>query len=180
MTFEELHTPRLILRKITPEVQAWVYDNYTDTELMAFFGFQSAEELKMRKEQYPKGLSMYNRSSVNFLLIDKATGTTIGGCGYHTWYPDHMRAEIGYALNDDAHKGKGLMTEAMAPILAYGFNQMNLNRIEALIGPGNLPSLKLVNKFGFVKEGYLREHYNKKGDIQDSLAFSLLKREYRP
>jgi ribosomal-protein-alanine N-acetyltransferase len=180
MTFEDLFTDRLILRKITPEIQAWIYGNYDDPEIMELFGFATETELNVGKEKYAKGLSMHNRSSVNFLLLDKDSGKTIGGCGFHTWYPEHLRAEIGYAILNDELKGKGLMSEAMAPIIDYGFNRMNLNRIEALIGPGNTPSIKLVTKFGFVKEGYLREHYNKKGEIQDSLAFSLLRREYKP
>lgn len=54
---------------------------------------------------------------------------------------------------------------------------MKLHRIEAFIGPHNLPSQKLVQKMGFKKEGLLREHYCKKGVVEDSIVFSLLRRE---
>lgn len=62
------------------------------------------------------------------------------------------------------------------PLLA----QMQLNRVEAMIGPGNTASIRLVKKFGFVEEGRLRGHYCKKGTIEDSLVFGLLKAEYSP
>lgn len=58
----------------------------------------------------------------------------IGWCGYHTWYIDHRRAEIGYAIRSDEYKAQGIMTEVMNAVLRYGFEVMNLHRIEAFIG----------------------------------------------
>jgi ribosomal-protein-alanine N-acetyltransferase len=55
---------------------------------------------------------------------------------------------------------------------------MYLHRIEALVGPHNIPSLKLVKSFGFREEGRLREHYFINNQLEDSIVFSLLKREY--
>ncbi|MND70827.1 putative ribosomal N-acetyltransferase YdaF [compost metagenome] len=71
------------------------------------------------------------------------------------------------------------MTEALKPIIQYGFETMKLNRIEAFLSPDNIPSLKLVQKFGFTKEGHLREHYNKDNKLEDSAVYSLLKSEYK-
>ena len=70
------------------------------------------------------------------------------------------------------------MSEAVKAIIEYGFKTMNLNRIEACIGPANIASQNLVKKFGFSREGYLRQHYIRNEEIQDSLIFSLLKEEY--
>ena len=55
---------------------------------------------------------------------------------------------------------------------------MGLNRIEAFVGPGNDPSLRIMERLGFSKEGLLREHYHKNNHTEDSVAYSLLKREY--
>ena len=109
--------------------------------------------------------------------MDKSTEKIIGWCGFHTWYLDHFRAEIGYGLFDENFKNKGIMTEAMKAILEYGFKQMKLHRIEAFIGTYNIPSLKLVEKFGFTKEGILRNHYLKNNVLEDSAVFSLLQKE---
>ena len=70
------------------------------------------------------------------------------------------------------------MREALPEVLKYGFNTMNLHRIEALIAPGNIPSLKLLQRTGFTREGLLREHYMKGGRLEDSVIFSLLRPEY--
>lgn len=55
---------------------------------------------------------------------------------------------------------------------------MKLNRIEAFIGPKNQASIKLINKLNFVKEGHLREHYSENNRIEDSIVYSLLRKEY--
>jgi len=71
------------------------------------------------------------------------------------------------------------MSEAVSTILDYGFEQMNLHRVEALIGKDNMASLSLVKKFGFTQEGILREHYFTNNTMEDSVIFGLLRHEYR-
>lgn len=179
MQFKELHTERLRLRLYTPEMARYVFTTMTDSQLLDFFGLESAEAMVREKEKFTLGISTYNRTFANFHLIDKQTGAIIGGCGFHTWFPDHRRAEIGYALHSDNYKQKGLMTEALQAVLNYGFDEMNLHRVEALVGAENAASQKLLSNFGFVKEGILRQHYVVNGIPEDSVAYSLLKHEFQ-
>ena len=69
------------------------------------------------------------------------------------------------------------MNEAFEKIIEYRFAKMNLIRIEAFMGPDNVPSLKMVQKFGFTKKCQLREHYFKNNAIKDSIVFSLLRKD---
>ena len=78
----------------------------------------------------------------------------------------------------ESYKGKGLMTEAIHAIIDYGFNIMNLNRIEALVGIENAPSLKLMEKYSFKKEGVLRQHLHISDQFEDSVMFSKLYCDY--
>lgn len=176
MRFEILTTEHLALRKLTPEVFDYIYAIYSDDALIHFLGLTDENALKIEKEKHQKGLSTFNKSFLYFHIINKKTDKIIGWCGYHTWYLDHNRAEIGYGLFDDNYKRKGFMSEALKPILDYGFRKMNLHRIEAFISPENAASLKLVEKFGFQKEGVLKEHYFKNNVMEDSAVYSLLKR----
>lgn len=178
MHFEILITERLKLRKLTPDVFTYVFENFSDTEIKIFFGINSDLDLKLEKEKYEKGISTFNKTFLYFQLIDKITDSIIGWCGFHTWYLGHNRAELGYTLTDDDCKKKGLMTEALMSITDYGFRKMDLNRIEAFIEPDNVPSLKLLKNLNFKQEGYLKEHYYKNNKMEDSLLFSLLKKEY--
>jgi ribosomal-protein-alanine N-acetyltransferase len=172
-----LETERLQLRMLTPEIMTEVFTTYSDEAIMDFLGV-TADELEIEKDRYDKGLTNYRTTFRSFLLVEKATGKVIGKCGFHTWRPEHSRGEIGYHMANEEVKGKGYMTEALKAMIAYGFAHMGLNRIEAFVGPNNVPSLKLVRGLGFTEEGRLREHYCKNGHVEDSVCFGLLKREY--
>ena len=89
-------------------------------------------------------------------------------------YPDHFRAEFGYWLFSEEVKNKGYMSEVAQPIITYGFEKMNLHRIEAMVGPYNIASLKIIEKLGFSKEGLMKAHYLRDGIFEDSLVFALI------
>ena len=179
MEFEILTTERLLLRKLTSDGFNFIFENYSEDEIKKQLGLATDEEFIKEKKKVMGGYTTYDRSVLLFKLILKETNEVIGSCGYHNWYLDHKKAEIGYTLNKDEHKRKGYMGEAVSAILDYGFNFMNLNRIEACISPANIASLSLIKKFGFSREGYLRQHFIREGEIQDTIIFSLLKVEYK-
>lgn len=177
MNFEILETERLYLRKLTDELYEEILLNGSDGQIYMYLNIDG-ESVAKEKEKAKKGFGMFNKSLLIFQLIDKETQQIIGWCGYHTWFREHRRAELGYALNREEAKRRGFMAEALEAVIGYGFKVMNLHRVEALVAPDNIPSLKLVQKFGFIKEGYLREHYFKNGVFEDSVFFALLAAEY--
>ena len=178
MNFETIETERLILRKVGSQEYDFVLANYTDEQLLHFFGLDDLETLQKEKGKYSLGFGTFNKGFLFFHLIEKETQKNIAWCGYHTWYLDHQRAEIGYVISNNKNWGKGFMSEALKPIINYGFEQMNLHRMEAFIGLNNAATYKLLTKNGFVKEGLLREHYFTKGAYEDSLLYALLKKDY--
>lgn len=80
---------------------------------------------------------------------------------------------------EENFKRKGLMTEAVSAIISYGFNKLELHRIEALIGSSNIPSLRILEKHNFIREGLLRQHYFVSEKFEDSILFSKLYNEYQ-
>ena len=174
MNFELLETERLFLRKLTPADFNYLFENLPQEEIMRFLGHRSTEEFEKEKAKYEGGYSTHNRSFCYFQLLDKASEKVIGGCGFHNWFPEHKRSEFGYRMLDETFRSKGLMSEAADAILRYGFENVELHRIEALVGKSNQPSLRIMEKFGFQYEGLLREHFFINGVFEDSLMFSLL------
>ncbi len=174
----DLQTNRLHLRLRTRERQERIFA-LPIADQLAYFGYSKPEQLVRERNAFEQGWKNYKMDMCwwEFLLAD--TDTVMGQGGYHMWIPDHCRAEIGYHLAPEYHR-KGYMWEALNAMMDFGFTEMGLNRIEACIGPKNEPSIKLVDKAGFKREGLLREHYCKDGVAEDSLIYSLLKREYNP
>lgn len=178
MVFEDIPTKRLLLRKITPDSLDYIYTQ-SDETIMALMGIKTNEELLKQKKRQKEGFTTCNKKFLYFNLLEKETEKVIGWAGYHTWYIDHDRAELGYWIYDDIDKQKGYMSEALSTILLYGFQEMNLHRIEAFIAPYNQASQNTILKFGFTLEGLLREHYFYDGKMDDSEVYSLLKREFK-
>ncbi len=173
-----LETNRLFLRGLNPESMTFIFENYTKDEIKNILGHQTEKEYQTEQLKQKKGYAAYNRSFILFLLTEKTSNRIIGRCGIHNWNKEHNRAELGYNITDENYKRKGLMTEAVSAVIEYGFNQLKLHRIEALVGSYNLPSLKILEKHNFVREGLLRQHYYMFDEYLDSIVFSKLCSEY--
>lgn len=178
MNFVTIETGRLILKGISPDDMQYIFEKLTKPEIKKILGHRSEEDYRKEENKHKNGYSSYNRSFLLFLLIDKDSNNIIGRCGLHNWNKEHKRAEIGYIMEDESFKGKGLMTEAIHAIIDYGFSKMNLNRIESLVGIENAPSLRIMKRYNFQEEGVLRQHLQISNRFEDSVMFSKLHCEY--
>ena len=70
------------------------------------------------------------------------------------------------------------MTETLRAVFEYGFEKMDLNRIQAIIDSKNAKSMKLIDRLGFQKEGVLRQNNYFNGQFRDEVCFSLLREEW--
>lgn len=173
-----IETERLILKGFSPDDMKHIFEGCSKPEIKKILGHRTEEDYQKEESKYRNGYASYNRSFLLFLLADKASGTIIGRCGIHNWNAEHRRAEAGYVMEDEQYKRKGLMSEAFGAVIDYGFDKLSLHRMEALVGTGNIPSLRLMEKYGFVREGLLREHYYISGRYEDSALFSKLSPEH--
>ena len=173
-----ISTDRLLLKGITPSVINDLFLTKSKDEIIAFFGCDE-KGYEQYSAMHEKGMETYRFSLFFFLLINKNSGLPIGECGFHTWNRTHNRAELFYLLRNDIDKQNGYMSEALWHVLEFGFNQLALHRIEALVANWNTPSIKTLSKFGFVKEGTMREDYRINDKNEDSDCYSLLSREWK-
>jgi RimJ/RimL family protein N-acetyltransferase len=109
-------------------------------------------------------------------LVD--TDALIGTCTLAALDRENRRAELGFALAR-TFWGQGYMTEILRVLLRFAFGDLQLHRLTADTDPRNQPSIRTLERFGFRREGYLREHHLTQGEPQDSLIFGLLSYEWR-
>ena len=76
--------------------------------------------------------------------------------------------------------GQGLMTEALQLVLGYAFRWLRLHRVEANIQPGNTPSIRLVRRAGFRRDGYSPRYLKIAGRWRDHERWALLREAWRP
>ena len=77
------------------------------------------------------------------------------------------------------YHGMGIVTEAIKAALIYGFEEMKLHSIEAIIDPDNIASEMVLQKNGFVKEAHILENEFFDGKFIDTVIYSLLKRNFK-
>jgi ribosomal-protein-alanine N-acetyltransferase len=173
----EINTPRLLLKGITPALINELFKTKSKEELLLFFNVDESAYNRL-KEMNKAGMESFRVSLFYFLLLDKTSGKVIGECGFHSWNKAHHRAELYYHLKSDSDKQKGFMTEAVKEVLNFGYNELQLHRVQALVASDNVPSIKLLERFKFTKEGTKREDYLVNGKMEDSECYSLLKHEW--
>jgi ribosomal-protein-alanine N-acetyltransferase len=74
---------------------------------------------------------------------------------------------------------QGYMTEALQLVLRFAFRSLKLNRIEANIQPRNLASQRLVQRAGFVREGFSRRYLKVCGKWRDHERWAILAEDWR-
>jgi ribosomal-protein-alanine N-acetyltransferase len=87
-------------------------------------------------------------------------------------------ARVGYSL-DQTKEGRGLMSEALGLVIRYAFDDLNLKRLLAGYVPQNSRSARVLERAGFVKEGYHREYLFVGGKWEDHVETSLINREWK-
>ena len=97
----------------------------------------------------------------------------LGTIGLWRIIAEHHRAEIGYGLHP-VYWQQGIMSEALAAVLDFGFQQLKLHSVEANVNPDNAASRRLLEKHGFALEAHFRQNYFFRGQFLDSHIYSLL------
>ena len=179
--FPTLKTPRLVLRQIRPEDADAVYRLFADDEVTRYYDLDTFTDPAQARDLIERFQRRFD-SQIGLrwgLALANAPADLIGTCGYNIWIRPARRGLLGYDLAPE-HWGRGLMREALAAILAFGFSTMQLNRVEALTFPQNAASRQLLTKLGFKAEGLLREYEHFADGPQDMAIYGLLQREWSP
>jgi ribosomal-protein-alanine N-acetyltransferase len=88
------------------------------------------------------------------------------------FYKAFQNAYLGYYVDVD-FASRGLMSEGLSLAIDYAFYTLKLHRVEANIQPENLPSIALVKRLGFTKEGFSRRYLQINGEWRDHQRWAL-------
>jgi ribosomal-protein-alanine N-acetyltransferase len=173
-SFPIIETPRLILRDIRLEDAQRFFELRSNPEVMKYMDREPFRSIHDAEEMLKDAIEAYRKqAAVNWAITSKDDEKMMGYVCLLKWQKQHFRAEVGYALLPD-HQGKGIMSEAVAAVITYGFETLNLHRIEADVNPDNIASIKLLEKLNFQREAYFRENFFFNGKFLDSVIYGLL------
>jgi ribosomal-protein-alanine N-acetyltransferase len=108
--------------------------------------------------------------------VADAADRLVGTCGFSNWSLPHSHAELVYDLAPD-FQGRGVMRSAVRQALSWAFGTARFNRVHAFVMTSNAPSIRLLEHFGFAREGTLREYRIARGTARDFHLYARLRAE---
>lgn len=177
-SFPLLETERLILRELTDVDAAPLFEFFRTVEYTQYLSFGRHTTLDHTHSFIAWTRDVYQKKdSVRWALQLKTSNQIIGTAGLHFWKRDIRCAEAGYHVGPP-YWGKGFATEVLRALVDFGFQRMDLNRLEARHNDGNDASGRVLEKVGFQREGIWRQRELKEDRIVDVHQYSLLRDEY--
>ena len=173
-----LETERLILRRMlkTDADDMFEYARRSDTTRYLTWNPHpdrkySYQYLVYLQQKYKQG------EFHDWAVVLRDSGKMIGTCGFTRFDFTNDSAEVGYVINPDFH-GNGYATEALRRVMRFGFDYLELHRIEAKYMDGNAASRRVMEKCGMTFEGIRRESLFIKGGFVDVGTCAILRGEY--
>jgi len=174
-TFPTLTTSRLLLRELLPSDAPSLYAVHHDAEDMRWFSTDAmTDPAEAEKLIQVFADWRHSGSGIRWAIERPSDGAFLGTCGLFRWNRNWRSCVIGYELAPFA-RGNGYMTEALNATIDYGFEAMQINRVEAQVHPQNAPSIRTLETLGFLREGYQRQAGYWHGTHHDLLQFALLR-----
>lgn len=170
--FPVIETERLILRELH-EADAAPIQAMRSSQLVNRFIARSdaisSEEAQNLVEK--SRLAFQNRTGIAWAGLRKGSNQFIGACGFNRIDFPNLRAEIGGEMSSDFW-GRKLAIEAVAAIVAFGFQELGLHSVEARLDPANRSAIALLESLGFVKEAHFREYVYFKDAFRDLVVYT--------
>jgi ribosomal-protein-alanine N-acetyltransferase len=173
-----LESDRLMLRKMSLEDAPDLFEYASDSQVAQYTTWTPHQSLEDSQIFLNSILEKYQtHESCDWGIIHKGDCKLIGTCGFVNWVQAHHHAEMGYALSR-AYWGQGYMPEAVKAVVAFAFQETNLNRIEARCKLPNQASARVMEKVGFSFEGILRQQMLSKGSFHDMKLYAILREDW--
>jgi ribosomal-protein-alanine N-acetyltransferase len=157
--FSNITTERLFLRELHLDDAEEIFRLRADERVNVLIDRKTAISIDDAKEFIQKILAnSANNEGIMWAITLIGDPKLIGTITYWHIEWENNKAEIGYEMLPEYH-GKGLMTEALKKVIDFGFNKLGFKIIVADPKAINTPSVKLLEKLGFIKTGEIEGGY---------------------
>ena len=175
-----LTTDRLRLREYVSDDWHTVLAYQSDPRYLRYYPWtqRTAEDVQAFVQRFIDWQDEQPRTRFQFAITLRSEGRLIGSCGIRKETATSQQADLGYEIAP-SHWGRGYATEAARAVLAFGFDELELHRIQAFCLAENTASARVLEKLGMQREGRLRENRWMKGRWWDSLVYGILQDEWK-
>ncbi len=170
---KQIYLREVRLSDVNEHYYTWLNDSKVNQYLETRFFPRSIQNI----EQFVKYMDGKS-NEVLFAICDKTNDKHIGNIkiGPINWI--HRFGDVSLLIGEKAYWGKGIATEAIRLVTAFGFQNLNLHKIKAGCYADNLGSKNAFLKVGYKIEGTLRKQFFSNGEYQDSYILGILNDEF--
>ena len=176
----QLKTTRLLLEDLRPEDAAAIHELHSFPQVDQYntLGIPSSFEVTEKLlAQWLKLQAAAPRQSYILKITEADTKSFAGLIALSLGKPNFRIAEVWYKLLPPCW-GKGYATEALNQLLSFGFNELQLHRIEAGCAVENSASIRVLEKAGMQKEGSKRKVLPIRGEWASNFEFAILEEDF--
>ena len=178
MRLPRLETPRLILRRLEMRDAPDLFDYSRDPQVAKHVLWDAQTSVSEARAYVRYMLRRYRAGEpASWGIEEKETGRVVGTIGYMWYQRDNNACEVGYSLAR-RRWNRGYMTEALAEVLRFSFEELGVHRVEAQHEVENAASGAVMRKCGMRKEGTLRGRLYNKGRYVDVDLYAMLREDY--
>jgi RimJ/RimL family protein N-acetyltransferase len=171
-----LKTERLILRPITLLDLDYIHELHSlkDTDEFNTLGIPTAmEETKVLVKNWIFENNKEFTTHFTFAIEVNTGNQIIGLIGINLGKVKYKNAEVWFKFHKN-HWNKGYATESLKKILHFGFDELNLHRIEAGCAVGNIGSIRVLEKTGMTREAHTRKLLPLSSGWSDNYGYAIL------
>lgn len=171
-------TSRLLIRDLNWDDLGFIHSLHSIPEVQKYATLDIPKSLTESKEYLRKFIDKrtYPRKEYGFCIC-LINQKPIGLIGLSTGLDKFRKGELWFKLNPECW-GNGYTTEAANALLAFGFKNILLHRIEAGVATKNLASIKVLEKIGMKREGIRRMILPIRGEWKDNFHYAILEEEF--
>ncbi len=167
---------RAIEREDLPRYVEWFADSAVSENLSGQIPMSLTHEERWYEENLKQPLDQ--QALAVDLRGSRGKWEHIGGTGFHIIDKRNRFAECGIFIGAKKYWNKGYGRDILLTLLVYGFNTLNLNRVQLRVMEYNVRAIHLYETIGFIREGSMREAHFHRGRFWDMHLYSILRREW--
>lgn len=171
---ENLH-----LSKIEKYDMNIIYKWFEDSEFLKYYDYMPP--VPQTRAEVDKTFSDYEKKDESKVFAVKINNSSeiIGIAGFDDIIAENGVATLFIGIGSKEQRGRGYGKEALNLLLRYGFEDMNLHRIQLNVLEFNISAIKIYEGAGFKMEGTFREFVLRNDKRYDLLLYGLLKSEWK-
>ena len=173
--FPTIETERCLLRQMTHDDAPAILKHLGNPKVKQYLNMETLQDID-GAVAWIDWMNRYyeEQDGLRWGITLKSTGDFVGSVGLHGWDSTVRFAEVGYDLSEPFW-GQGYATEVTQRVIQFGWEEMNLQRIEADVVSENDGSVRVLEKLGFQYEGTRQRRVLLGDTYHDELLYALLK-----